>query len=91
MDSIGSPGQTFNGWLSTIHGRRGPLGGALKPPDRRSIPPGEMFIGLVLLLCLATVPLARGRLGALADVRFRVSWLALVAIAGQIVVVSLLP
>jgi hypothetical protein len=50
-----------------------------------------MLIGLVLLLCLATVPLARGRLGALADVRFRVSWLALVAIAGQIVVVSLLP
>jgi hypothetical protein len=50
-----------------------------------------MLIGLVLLLCLATVPLARGRLGALADVRFRASWLALVAIAGQIVIVSLLP
>jgi hypothetical protein len=40
-----------------------------------------MLIGLVLLLCLATVPLARGRLSALADVRFRASWLALVAIA----------
>jgi hypothetical protein len=50
-----------------------------------------MLIGLALLLCLATVPLARGRLGALADVRFRASWLALVAIAGQIVIVSLLP
>ena len=50
-----------------------------------------MLIGIVLLLCLATVPLARGRLGALADVRFRASWLALVAIAGQIVIVSLLP
>ena len=50
-----------------------------------------MLIGLVLLLCLATVPLARGRLGALADVRFRGSWLALVAIAGQIVIVSLFP
>ena len=37
------------------------------------------------------MPLARGRLGALADVRFRASWLALVAIAGQIVIVSLLP
>jgi hypothetical protein len=32
-----------------------------------------MLIGLALLLCLATVPLARGRLGALADVRFRAS------------------
>jgi hypothetical protein len=50
-----------------------------------------MLIGLVLLLCLATGPLARGRLGALADVRFRASWLALVAIAAQIVIVSLLP
>jgi hypothetical protein len=50
-----------------------------------------MLVGLVFLLCLATVPLARGRLGALADVRFRASWLALVAIAAQIVIVSLLP
>ena len=37
------------------------------------------------------VPLARGRLGALADVRFRAAWLALVAIAGQILIISLLP
>jgi hypothetical protein len=35
-----------------------------------------MLIGLVLLLGLATVPLARGRLGAVADVRFRAVWLA---------------
>lgn len=63
----------------------------LKPPTRRSISLDEMLIGVVLLLCLATVPLARGRLGAVADVRFRASWLALVAIAGQILIVSLLP
>ena len=50
-----------------------------------------MLIGVVLLLCLATVPLAGGRLGALADVRFRASWLAIVAILGQIVIISLLP
>jgi hypothetical protein len=52
---------------------------------------GEMLIGVLLVLCLASVPLARGRLGALADVRFRAVWLALVAIAGQILIISLLP
>ena len=51
----------------------------------------EMLIGVLLVLCLASVPLARGRLGALADVRFRAAWLALVAIAGQILIISLLP
>ena len=50
-----------------------------------------MLIGDVLLMCLATVPLAGGRLGALADVRFRASWLAVVAILGQIVIIWLLP
>jgi hypothetical protein len=50
-----------------------------------------MLIGVLLVLCLVSVPLARGRLAALADVRFRAAWLALVAIAGQIVIVSLLP
>jgi Family of unknown function (DUF5317) len=50
-----------------------------------------MLIGLTLLLCLATVPLAGGRLGALADVRFRAPWLALAAIAVQILVISIVP
>jgi hypothetical protein len=50
-----------------------------------------VLIGVVLLVCLATVPLAGGRLGALADVRFRAPWLALAAIAVQIVVISILP
>ena len=50
-----------------------------------------MLIGLVLLLCLATVPLAGGRLGALADVRFRAPWLAMAGIALQILVISIMP
>ena len=50
-----------------------------------------MLIGVVLLLCLATVPLARGRLGALADLRFRAAWLSLLGIGAQIVVISILP
>jgi hypothetical protein len=50
-----------------------------------------MLMGVVLLLCLVTVPLAGGRVGALADVRFRASWLALAAIAVQIFVISVVP
>src|SRR6266540_131043 len=50
-----------------------------------------MLIGLVLLLCLATVPLARGSLVALADLRFRVPWLALLGIGAQILVISVVP
>jgi hypothetical protein len=53
--------------------------------------PRAVLIGLVLLLCLATVPLAGGRLTALADVRFGAPWLALAAIAVQIVVISSVP
>ncbi len=50
-----------------------------------------MLIGVVLLLCLATVPLAGGRLGALADLRFRAAWLALLGIGAQILVISVVP
>ena len=50
-----------------------------------------MLIGLVLLVCLATVPLAGGRLGALAEVHFRGAWLALAAIAAQILIISVVP
>jgi Family of unknown function (DUF5317) len=50
-----------------------------------------MLIGLVLALCLATVPLARGRLSALADLRFRAPWLALLGIGAQILVISVVP
>jgi hypothetical protein len=50
-----------------------------------------MLIGVVLLLCLATVPLAGGRLGALADLRFHAAWLALLGIGAQILVISVVP
>jgi hypothetical protein len=53
--------------------------------------PRALLIGLVLLLCLATVPVARGHLSALADVRFKAAWLAMGAIALQIVVISIVP
>lgn len=50
-----------------------------------------MILGLAYLLCLLSVPLARGRLSALADVELRRAWLAGAAIAIQIVIVSILP
>jgi hypothetical protein len=50
-----------------------------------------VLIGVVLLLCLATVPLAGGRLGALADVQFRAPALAIAAIAAQVLVISIVP
>ncbi len=49
-----------------------------------------MLIALGLLVALVTVPLARGRLAALADVEFRAGWLALLALGLQILVISVL-
>ena len=51
----------------------------------------EMILGLVFLACLATVPLARGRLTALADLRLRRPWLALAGIGVQILIISVVP
>ena len=50
-----------------------------------------MIIGLAYLLVLLSVPIARGRLGALADLELRKPGLAGAAITIQIVVISLLP
>ena len=50
-----------------------------------------MFMGIVLILCIATVPLLGGRLGALAELHPRAGWLPMSAIAIQIVIISLLP
>jgi hypothetical protein len=50
-----------------------------------------MIIGLAYLLVLASVPLARGRLTALADLPLRRSSLAVAAILIQIVVISVIP
>ena len=51
----------------------------------------KMILGLAYLLCMLSVPLARGRLSALADVELRRPGLAGAAIAIQIVIVSILP
>jgi hypothetical protein len=50
-----------------------------------------MILGLVFLACLLSVPLARGRLTALADLQLRRPWLAIAGIGVQIVIISLLP
>ncbi len=50
-----------------------------------------MIIGLAYLLVLASVPLARGRITALADLQLRRPSLAFAAIALQILVISVLP
>jgi hypothetical protein len=50
-----------------------------------------MLLGVVFVICLATVPLARGTLSALGDVRLRRPELALTGLGLQVVIVSLLP
>ena len=50
-----------------------------------------MILGLAYLLCLLSVPLAGGRLSALADIDLRAPALAGAAIAIQVVIVSILP
>ena len=50
-----------------------------------------MILGLAYLLCLLSVPLARGRLSALADVELRRPGLAGIAIAIQVAIVSVVP
>jgi hypothetical protein len=50
-----------------------------------------MLLGVLFVLCLATVPLAGGRLGALAEVELRATWLLLAGLAAQILVISVFP
>ena len=50
-----------------------------------------MFLGLVFLACLISVPLARGRLTNLADLQLQRPWLALAGISLQILIISLVP
>jgi hypothetical protein len=50
-----------------------------------------MLIGIVFLLALASVPLAGGRLGALAELRFRAPALLVGAILAQVLIVSIFP
>ena len=50
-----------------------------------------MAIGLAFLLCLATVPLAGGRVTALADLRLRARGVLFVAIVAQVLIISVVP
>ena len=50
-----------------------------------------MFMVAVFVLALVTVPLAGGRLHRLAEVRLRLTWTLLVALAIQLVITTLVP
>jgi hypothetical protein len=50
-----------------------------------------MILGLVFLAALLAVPLARGRLTALADIRLRRPWLLFAGIGVQIVILEVVP
>jgi predicted MFS family arabinose efflux permease len=50
-----------------------------------------MLVLAGLLLAALSVPLAGGRLGALADLRFRHTWLLAVALGLQVLVISIVP
>ena len=50
-----------------------------------------MLIGFAFLLCLVTVPVAGGRLGALALVRMRAKWLLAAGLGLQVLIISIVP
>jgi hypothetical protein len=50
-----------------------------------------MLIGLVFLALFATVPLAGGRVAALAELRFRAKGLLIAALLAQVLIVSIFP
>lgn len=50
-----------------------------------------MLLVALVVLAVGTVPIFGGRLGALADLRFRRPWALLVALGVQIVIVSVIP
>jgi hypothetical protein len=50
-----------------------------------------VLITVALVLLLASVPLLGGRLGRLAEVRFRAAWLAALALALQVLVIEVVP
>jgi hypothetical protein len=62
-----------------------------RPPGGGTATTQLVLIGLAFVFCIATVPLAGGRLGALADVRLRAGWLLLAALAIQIAIISIFP
>jgi hypothetical protein len=50
-----------------------------------------MLIGLAFVAFLLTIPLARGRIGQLGEVRPRAGWLLALGLGTQIVIISVLP
>lgn len=50
-----------------------------------------MLIGVALVACMLTVPLLGGRLSRLAELEFRHAWLAVAALAVQVLIISVLP
>ena len=50
-----------------------------------------MIFGAAFLIALVTVPLARGRLTAFAEIQVRRPWLALAGIGVQILIISVIP
>lgn len=50
-----------------------------------------MLLLVALLVCVATVPLAGGRLGALTELRFRLPSLAVGALLAQVLIIAILP
>lgn len=50
-----------------------------------------MILVIAALFCLASVPLAGGRLAALAELRIRATWTIVLALGVQVVVVSVAP
>jgi uncharacterized protein DUF5317 len=50
-----------------------------------------MFLGVLFALAVASVPLAGGRLGALADLRLRGVWAIAAALAVQVLIITVLP
>jgi uncharacterized protein DUF5317 len=58
---------------------------------RARVDHSDMLIGLLFLACVASVPLAGGRLGALAALQFRAKGLLVAGILAQILIVSVVP
>jgi hypothetical protein len=50
-----------------------------------------MFMAFMTLVIVASVPLCRGRLGRLAEIRIRYTWVILVALAVQILITVVVP
>src|SRR5262245_55108262 len=50
-----------------------------------------MLIGIATLAALLSVPLFGGRLSALAEVRLKATWLAIGALAMQILIINIIP